>query len=719
MSPEQAKGRAADRRSDVWAFGCVFFEMLTGRRVFDGDDVSETLAAVLRADPEWSALPADVPQGIRTLLKRCLERDRKARIPEIGTVRFLLQDALTQPAAPAPAPVIVAPKRPFWKLAVPVALAAIAAGALGVAAAWYFKATLPQQVSRFVVPLPESVSFSGLGRHTVAISPDGSRFVFVAGNRLYLRSMTDLEAKPLPGTDALLNVTEPVFSPDGQSIAFFAGADSSFKRVAVTGGAPFTISPAENPYGMTWGEYGLVFSNGTAKGIMRVSPNGGTPEVLVSFKEPERAHGPQILPGGEHLLFTFTTATGAERWEKAEIVLQSLKSGERKRLIAGGTDARYLPTGHLVYALGGSLFAVRFDPKRLEVIGGPVPIVEGIRRSPGATSGAAQYSVSETGSLVYVPGPSSSASSQLDIVLSDRKTGAMQALKLPPDTYEMPRASPDGKRITFGTDDGKEAVVWTFDLAGTSAIQRLTFGGNNRFPIWSSDSKRITFQSDREKDLGIFWQQADGTSPVERLTKPNPGESHEPNSWSPGPNRVLLFDVRKGPDVSLWTLSLPERKMEPFGGVQSTVSPTGAVFSGDGKWIAYTSTQGSKTTVYVQPFPATGAKYEVLARAADGPHEVTWSPDGKELFHNPRPGGFEAVPVITQPTFVFGNPSSVPRSFTLGPPSSRRNYDVTPDGKFVGVTAAGTAGSGSIANISVGMHVVLNWFEELKQRVPK
>jgi serine/threonine-protein kinase len=718
MSPEQAKGRVADRRSDVWAFGCVLYEMLSGRRVFDGEDVSETLAAVLRADPDWQALPADVPPGIRSLIRRCLERDRKARIPEIGTVRFLLQDALTRPPAPdAAAAAVAPPARPFWQRAVPVAAAALAAAALGVAATWYLTPAPPATMSRFVATLPDGVSFTGTGRHFVAMSPDGQRMAFVAANRLYLRSMADFEAKPIPGTDAASNITEAVFSPDSQSIAFFASIDSSIKRVAITGGAATTICAAENPYGMTWDEHGIVFAQADAKTIMRVSASGGTPEPIVTLKDGELPHGPQILSGGETVLFTVGTGTGADRWDKSDIVVQSLKSGERKRLISGGTDARYLPTGHLVYALGGTLFAVAFDLRRLEVSGGPVPVVEGVRRSSGATSGAAQYGVSANGSLLYVPGPTSASSAQLDIVVGER-SGALTALKLPPGPYESPRVSPDGKRLTFGTQETKEAIVWTYDLGGTSAMQRLTFGGSNRFPIWSPDSKRVTFQSDREKDLGIFWQQADGTGAVERLTKANDGESHEPESWSPLPNRILLFNIRKGSDVSLWMLSLPDRKMTPFPGVHSTASPTGAVFSPDGRWVAYTSTQGTKTTVYVQPFPPTGAKYELLARGADGPHEVTWSANGKELFHNPRPGGFEAVSVVTQPTFAFGNPSSLARSFTLGPPAARRAYDVTPDGRFIGVAAAGTAGAAGPA-VLPRVNVVLNWVEELRQRVPR
>src|SRR4029453_9223801 len=266
-------------------------------------------------------------------------------------------------------------------------------------AAWSLKPAPPVAVSRFALTLPDIVGVSGPGRHQLAISRDGTRMAFVAGTRLYLRSMADLDTKPVQGTEMLGSVIEPVFSPDGQYLAFFSSADNAVKRVPVTGGAAFTISPAAPPYGMTWGETGLVFAHPDEKGIVRVSPNSGTPVSLVTLKENERAHAPQILPGGETLLFTLTTGNTIDRSDKADIVAQSLKTGERKRLLHGGSDARYLPTGHLVYALGGTLFAVAFDAARLEVIGGPVPVVEGVRRSPGTTSGAAQYDVSATGTI--------------------------------------------------------------------------------------------------------------------------------------------------------------------------------------------------------------------------------------------------------------------------------------------------------------------------------
>ena len=348
-----------------------------------------------------------------------------------------------------------------------------------------------------------------------------------------------------------------------------------------------------------------------------------------------------------------------------------MTSGEPKTVIEGGSDARYIPTGHLVYAVGGGLFAVAFDVQRLEVKGGPVPMVEGVRRSSGGVTGAAHFSFSSIGSLIYVPGPVSTSSALLDIALIDRKGGA-EPLKLPPGPYLMPRVSPDGTRIAFGTDDGKEAIIYHYDLSGTSAMRRVTFGGNNRFPIWSRDGKRVAFQSDREGDLAIFSQSADGTGIAERLTKPEQGESHAPESWSPKADR-LLFSVTKGSDMSLWAFSLQDKSVTPFDAVHSS-NPIGAVFSPDGRWVAYTSTERGTTTIYVQPFPATGAKYQLFAKGADSPHEVVWSPDGKELFYNPRAGEFEAVSVATEPTFAFGNPVAVPRPFRLSPPAARRAY---------------------------------------------
>jgi WD40 repeat protein len=443
---------------------------------------------------------------------------------------------------------------------------------------------------------------------------------------------------------------------------------------------------------------------------------------VVSAKDGEIMQGPQLLPGGQTILFTLArTADGVELWDNANVIVRSLTSGEQRILIQGN-DARYVQTGHLVYALRGTVFGVPFDVRRLVVTGGPVPLVEGVRRASmgggaftrvGASTGEADFSVSRTGSLAYIPGPVSASTDRVDVVLSDG--ASITRLKLPPRPFTAPRVSPDGRRIAIGTEDGKEATVWIYELSGATTMRRLTFSGHNRFPIWTPDGKRVVFQSDREGDLGLFWTAADGsTGAGERLTKADEKTSHVPESWSPTA-KDLVYSVVTGRDESLWTLSMPRRKVTPFDTVHST-SPIGAVFSPDGRWIAYTSTEpGQRMTVYVQPFPPTGPKHQLFTKETDQPHHPVWSPDGKALFYVPRPGGFESVRVTTQPTFTFGNPVAARRPFGPSAPSARRLYDITPEGKFVGLVPPGQADSGATAPI---IQVVINWTEELKARVP-
>ncbi len=387
-----------------------------------------------------------------------------------------------------------------------------------------------------------------------------------------------------------------------------------------------------------------------------------------------------------------------------------MTSGERKTLFEGGSAARYVPTGHLVYAVGGSLFALAFDALQLQVSSAAVPMIDGVRRAgpSGSFGGIAQFSFANNGSLIYIPG---AVSARWDLALTDRK-GGVEPLKLPPGAYQVPRVSPDGKRIAFGTDDGKEAIIWIYELSGATATKPLTRGSNNRFPTWSSDSKRVAFQSDREGDRGLFWQPVDGGQAA-RLTTPNAGEAHEPESWSPDGD-TLLFSVTKGSGVSLWTLSVTEKKAMPFGDVQSSIR-TGAVFSPDGQWVAYASWGASAKTIYVQPFPATGDTHQLPQGAVEPKHPL-WSPDGTQLFYNPGPGQFESVTVTTQPTFAFGNHVAVPRPFPGAAPFLRRPYDITPDGRFVSAIAAGQSASGRPTAPQI--QVVLNWFEELKTRAP-
>ncbi|MBI3400335.1 MAG: serine/threonine-protein kinase [Acidobacteria bacterium] len=714
MSPEQAKGLPADHRSDVFSFGVVLYEMLTGRQPFRGETAPDILASVLARDPELNVLPANLHPRLLDLVRRCLEKTPKRRWQAIGDVRAELETIAANPHAAPASPAPPAAARPMWRRALLPAATAIVASAITGAAVWNLRppGAGPVPVTRFTFALSEGQVFSGTRTQLITISPDGAQIVYVANNRLFLRAMSDPEARPIPGTESMGATPTPVFSPDGRSIAYWA-SDATVKRIAVSGGAAVTICQAESPWGMSWGTDGILFAQG-GKGIMRVSPNGGKPELVVSTKADELAYGPQMLPGGTSVLFTLANSRGGgtDRWDKAQVVVQSIRSGERKTLVDGGSDARYLSTGHIVYALVGTVFAIPFDPARLEVSGGPAPIVEGVRRSVNSVAGTAQFSVSNTGSLIYVPGPASNSAGQQDVALFDRK-GAAESLKLSPGSYEYPRVSPDGKRIAFGTSDGKEAIVWIYDLAGASAMRRLTFGGNNRFPIWSADGQHVAFQSDREGDLGVFWQRADGTGAAERLTKPEPKTAHTPEAWSPK-GESLLFSVTAGADVTLWALTLKDKKATPFGAVHSTAGPTTAAFSPDSRWVAYYSNDSGPIMVYVQPFPATGAKYQISKEP--GAHHPVWAPDGKELLYIPTVGNLASVTVATQPTLTFSNPVLVPRGFSVSATGAPRNYDVAPDGRIVGVLDSGLTQSGAL--VTPQIQVVLNWFEELKARVP-
>ncbi len=712
MSPEQAKGRAVDRRADIFALGCILYEMLTGKPTFDGDDVTDILGAVLRIEPDWSQLPPSTPSGVRELLRLYLEKNPKNRRSDATDVRLDIERVLKTPVTTVEKPVEVA-KPPRWKQAVLITAALLIGGAITGAAIWKLRpapASLP--VTRFSVTLGEGQTFTNFGRIVVAISPDGSQMVYVANQRLYRRVLSELEVRPIPGTEfnAVLN---PVFSPDGRSIVFQAGdgaGNRTLKKISVNGGASVTLCPAGNLFGVSWENSGIVFGQGS-QGIFRVSENGGKPELLVKAGSGEIAQAGQILPGGETMLFT--TAPSNDQWDQGKIFVQSLKPGSpRKLVIDGGSDARYVSTGHIVYAVSGSLFTVPFDLKRLQVTGGQAPILEGVRR--GAGSGSAQFGFSNNGSLIYVPGPVRAEGEGVGRTLAflDRNAG-LERLKMPPKAYSYPRLSPDGKRVAVSTDADKDANVWIIELGGNTAPRQLTLGGANRYPVWSADGQSVAFQSDREGDLGIFVQKADGSGTAERLTKPEKGIEHIPDSWSPD-GKKLSYTAVNGRESSVFIFSLQDKQSSVFAQKAGKLLARSA-FSPDGRWLAYQSNETGRNEVFVQPFPATGAKYPIV----EGGHPF-WSPDGRELVYNPGPGMIGVVTITTRPTFSFGQGTLLPGGTSglqsKNPVAEPRVWDFAPDGKrLLGVTAPliDTAPAG-LAQIQV----VLNWFTELQQRVP-
>jgi eukaryotic-like serine/threonine-protein kinase len=727
MSPEQAKGRPADKRSDVWAFGCVLYEMLTGRRAFDGENVTETLAAVLRGEPDWSALAANIPPPLRALTAGCLEKDRQKRVGDLAAARFVLDQRGS--AAPVGMATTFAQRSP-WKSVAAIAAAVLLTAALAGTAAWRLKpAASARLIARFSFTLPEGQQLTTVNRHFIAISPDGTQIVYVANGRLFLRSLTEFNAREIAGTEDVVGVSNPTFSPDGRSIAFHARQEGVVKRVALTGGTATAIcstdaggSPERDLLSMVWDASGIGFSAGST-GIFRCSPSGGAPEQLTAVREGEQAHGFQLLLDGRALLFTIANAAdGARRWDTAQIVMQTTATGARQTIIRGGTDARYLPTGHLLYSARGIVFAVPFDPMRQAVTGEPVPVVEGVMRPVGAFTGSVQFAISRTGVLLYVPGPVGATNLDRVLAVADR-AGTVTPIPLPPGPYDYVRSSRDGSRLAIGSDDGRDAIVWIYEVAGKNAMRRLTFVGKNHYPVWSPDGRRVAFQSDREGDHGLFVQNADGTGALERLTTAEEGDEHVPESWSPD-GRYLLFSVRRSTRFSLQVLSIDDKKAVPFGGVES-VTPISAVFSPDGRWVAYVSSEGpsksSSRGVYIQSFPATDARYQVPKQPGSIDYHPVWAPDGTELFYVPSASSRQlaAVRVSTQPAPTFGNPVNVPATVHADTPGSQmRAYDMLPDGRLVGLIAATEAQSSGARPSSPELRVVLNWFEELKRLVP-
>jgi serine/threonine protein kinase/Tol biopolymer transport system component len=722
MSPEQAKGKPADKRSDLWAFGCVLYEMLTGKGAFRGEDVSETLASVLKSEPDWTLLPHDVPQALRTLIHRCLAKDRRQRISEIATATFILSELNNLGASPPSMAVSAAPPSRWQRARPAAATAALAAIIIGTGMWALRPGPSPRVVAQFSFSLPKGQAFTGATRQLVATSPDGTRLAYVADSRIYLRSIGDLEPRAIPGTETAGGLISPTFAPDGESIAYVEVRSYTLKRIPISGGAASTMAGQVGlPCGASWGPEGVLIGSTVPgqRGILRVSSGGGVPELIIGAGADEQACGPQMLPGGNTVLFTLAKVTEENPWDQAQIVAQSLADGSRRVLIKGGSDARYLPTGHLLYAVAGTMYAVPFDTRRLTVTGTAVPAIVGVRRSsPGQTTSDTHLAVSVTGTLVYVPGPATTSAALFVLVLGDGR-GDPVPLKVPPAAYVHPRVSPDGRVLAVGRNDGQNTDIWMYDLSGKTELRRLTFGGNNRFPVWSSDSRRITFQSGREGDQAIWWQTVDGGS-AERLTKPADGEEHVPESWSPD-GRHLLFYVAKSSgqrparqgSYSLWVLTLEGRKTEPFGSGTS-YEYGGAAFSPDGRWVAYSLSVGRADSpnrgVFVEPFPVTGEKHQAPRTEGRDYHPV-WAPDGKSLFYVPEgPTSTVSVPFTTQPAVAFGKPIEMTRMPRPGLQAWQpRGYDVLPDGRFISV---------SIDPGAAEVHVVLNWFRELQERVP-
>jgi serine/threonine-protein kinase len=705
MAPEQAQGMAVDKRADMWAFGCVLYEMLTGRRPFAGNTPMEVIAHVLASQPDWTALPPGVPDGAARVLRRCLEKNVQRRLRDAGDARLDLEDRSVAGATVRTA------GRSYWWVAAALAAASAIALAIGVAFGRRDRDVAELPVVRTTIVLPPGQSFE-TGRRAVTISPDGQQIAYSSRAGLNIRRLDAFESRLIPGS---ANAINPAFSPDGQRIAVWT-AQGVRSIDVVTGSATPLRTPPANQGGIlgstSWDEHGLMVTQG-AGGVYLFPPGSTDARRIVELSRGEAVTSAEMLPGGEHILMTMLAITQARPGSASgQVVVQTLQTGSRTTVIESGSDARYVPSGHIVYAANGALYAMEFDVETLRARGEPRAVVEGIRAT-NVINATTHFAVSDTGTLVYVPGQAVSPALALDLVRTDRK-GGVRFLHLPIAPYETPRVSPDGGSIAVGADDGKEGNIWIHDLAVPSSARKLTVGpGRHRFPVWSPDGRRIAFQSNRDGDIAVFAQAANGSDAPVRLTTAEAGAVHTPESWSPD-GGTLLFTIAKDGTYRLWRLSVSSGRLEPFAGVASS-TPTAAAFSPDGNWVAYNIAAANPAgdITFVQPFPPTGAIYQVSSN--DDGHHPVWSRDGRELFYVPGPSQIAVVTVTPGASFTFSPPSIIAPAGLMGPGTFNRNFDILLDGSgFIGRQVA--EDEESRLGAPPRLHVVTNWFEDLKRR---
>ena len=693
MAPEQARGRPVDRRADIWAFGCVLFEMLTGQPAFGGEDVPITLARVLAHDWDKASLPGVVSPAVRHTIALCLEKDPKKRIADIADVRLALRGRFEVVVASGSEGPQAAP---LWRRVLPVAAGVLlAAVATFLASAWLFELP-PAEVRRSVHRLPAEQAPNVPNVPVLAVSPDGSEIAYAVGGALYRRRLSELEGRPIPGTEGE-NAIVPVYSPDGQWLLFGSTSDGQVKRISVEGGTPLPVLPFSPTLGWTWRTQDVIYFATNCE-ISRVTADGGTPE-LVTEHENSGCPEPALLPGGEHLLYERRPAGEGDR---AEIVVESLVTGETTALFPG-RQPFYLDDGYLVYydmTLG--LMARAFDPRTLE-LGSPSAFVSNIFFP--VTTGGIHFRVAPNGTLAYISGEAAIGGGAI-VGIADA-SGAIGALELPTGNYQFPSVSPDGTRVALQIGSGAATDIFIYELAGDSEIRQLTFSGGNRHPVWSPDGLFIAYASDRDGRGRIYRQRADGSGVAEALTDPAANLVHQFPAWAPD-GRLTYAESGGGPP-DIFIVELPDSEPQLLVGGEGP--QVGISFSPDGNAMAYHSNSTGTPEVLAEPFPPDGSRTRISEAGTISLWPV-WSRSGSRLTYQTGTGGFVAVDVIT-PGFALRNRRSLPGG---GNPNERR-HDSMPDGERAFMTVQ-SAGATSSRDGSTEIVIVENWIEEIRARVP-
>jgi eukaryotic-like serine/threonine-protein kinase len=680
MSPEQARGQVLDRRADIWAFGCVLYEMLTGRVAFPGKTISDTIAAILEREPAWEAVPDATPAPVSRLLRRCLEKDLKRRLRDAGDVRIDLEDALADPAyvergSQKPATVT---RREAISTVVGAVIGAAAAGGVAISR---HRGSVPRHLTRFAILAPDNGVFTPSFNKRIAISPDGRYLAFNAGlggasaETFFLRSLAELESKrvkEVPSGGAAF------FSPDGRWVGFFTNAAPTvMRKLALSGGAPITICPHDGFAGAAWADDDTIYFVGANPGgLLSVSAAGAESKEIakIDFATGERQHKfPCASPGGKAVLFTVTTAEIAT-YDEARIVVFTPRTGQRKILIEGGTHPRYSPSGHLLYAHDGNILAVGFDPERLEVQGQPFTVLEGVQMS--RNTGVANYDVSASGDLAYIPGICDGGARTL--VWVDRN-GKAEPVPLPARSYLHPRLSPDDSRLAVEVE-GTSHDLYVYDFA-RGVLANITTDGVSHWPVWSPDGSELGYRSGPMGHFTLWRVPADRSRTPQKVSAI--GVSQNAESWSPDGLTIAYTSQAPGVPPSIMIARLDRNEAQPL---SSGKAPQGSPkFSPDGRWVAYCSIESGRPQVYVQAFPGAGPKIQI---SNDGGTDPVWKRTGGELYY--RSGeSMMAVDVSTAPTFTANRPRELWKgryshgmSSSCGPPgATSSNYDVVADGR--------------------------------------
>jgi eukaryotic-like serine/threonine-protein kinase len=641
MSPEQARGKSVDKRTDIWAFGCVLFELLTGQASFQGEDVSEIFALVIKGDANFDLLPATMHSRVREVLSRCLQKDLKKRYQDIGDVRLELEQAGAAPLMAQPS--AVAAGRLNWRLVLPIMAAALILTAIIAAVAvWNLKPPEPHQVTRLYYELPAGQQFSNNGQSFIAVSHDGRKFAYTTNQGLYLRSLDEWEAKPIPGTDDA--PMQPFFSPEDKWLGYWSQRDKQLKKIsiAIAGGSPVPITDREPTGSLSWRMDNTILYGQQGGGVIQVSANGGNTETLIEAKNYEEFYHPRFLQDGASLIFTL----GPPPYRNA---VQSFKSRERKELFPGHS-AQYLSTGHLVYVAGDNLFAVPFNLDKLAPTGNRIPVVEGVFH---LTNGAPQYDVSASGTLIYAPITTGDGSNKQTLVWVNRDGKKEEPLNLPTNDYgggyASPRISPNGKQVALTvSDEGGNDHIYIWDLAGKNLTKITGDIGEGSWPLWTRDSQRIVFRSLRDSvNYDIKRRAADGSGDIETLAS-LPGYPN-PFCWSKDEKTLLLWEGTASPqqmDIAMLSLegSITRKPLlhhEKYSEQHPQISP-------NGRWLAFASNEDGQNEVFVRPYPDVNkSRCKVSINGGYGP---LWSPDGREIFYRNKESVMAAA-VDTEPIF--------------------------------------------------------------------